>query len=43
VGRLRERPRRRWEDVIQMDLQELGLGNIDSNEMAHDRKGEGHV
>jgi len=37
VGNLRERPRRRWEDVIQMGLQEVGLGSIDWVEMAQDR------
>jgi len=37
VGNLRERPRRRWEGVIQMDLQEVGLGSIDWIEMAQDR------
>jgi hypothetical protein len=23
------RPRRRWEDVIRMDLREIGLGDVD--------------
>ena len=31
------RPRRRWEDNIKMDLQEVGFGGIDWNEMAQDR------
>jgi len=34
VGNLRETSRRTWEDVIQMDLQEVGLGMIDWIEMA---------
>jgi len=34
---VRERPRRRWEDIIQMDLQEVGLGSIDGIELAQDR------
>ena len=37
VGNLRERPRRRWEHVTQMDLHEVGLGSIDLTEMAQDR------
>jgi hypothetical protein len=33
-----ERPRRRWEDNIKMDLQELGLGGgMDWIDMAQDR------
>jgi hypothetical protein len=35
--RLLGRPRCRWEDNIKMDLQELGCGDIDWNEMAQDR------
>jgi hypothetical protein len=31
------RPRRRWEDIIKMDLQEVGCGVMDCIEMAEDR------
>ena len=31
------RPRRRWEDNIKMDLQEVGCGDMDSIELAQDR------
>ena len=31
------RPRRRWEDNIKMDLQELGCGGMDWIELAQDR------
>ena len=31
------RPRRRWEDYIKMDLQEVGCGGIDWIELAVDR------
>ena len=31
------RPRRRWEDNIKMDLQEVGSGCGDWMELAHDR------
>jgi hypothetical protein len=31
------RPRRRWEDVIRMDLREIGLGCVDWIRLAHDR------
>jgi len=31
------RPRRRWEDNIKMDLQEVGCGPMDWIEMAQDR------
>jgi len=31
------RPRRRWEDDIKMDLQEVGCGGMDWNELAQDR------
>jgi len=31
------RPRRRWEDNIKMDLQEVGCGSVDWIEMAQDR------
>ena len=32
-----ERPRRRWEDNIKMDLQEVGGGGMDWIELAQDR------
>jgi hypothetical protein len=32
-----ERPRRRWEDNIKMDLQEVRCGGMDSIEVAQDR------
>ena len=31
------RPRRRWEDNIKIDLQEVGCGGIDWIELAQDR------
>ena len=31
------RPRRRWEDNIKMDLQEMGCGGMDWMELAQDR------
>jgi len=31
------RPRRRWEDNIKMDLQEVGCGGMDCIEVAQDR------
>jgi hypothetical protein len=31
------RPRHRWEDNIQMDLQEVGCGGMDCIELAQDR------
>jgi len=31
------RPRRRWEDYIMMDLQEVGCGDMDWIELAQDR------
>jgi hypothetical protein len=31
------RPRRRWEDDIKMDLQEVGCGGVDWIELAHGR------
>jgi len=31
------RPRRRWEDNIKMDFQEVGFGVMDWIELAHDR------
>jgi hypothetical protein len=43
VGRPEEkrplgRPRRRWEDNIKMDLQEVGCGDMDWIELAQDRQ-----
>ena len=38
------RPRRRWEDNMKMDLQEVGCGGMDWIELAQDRdKGREHV
>ena len=37
--RLLGRPRRRWEDNIKMDLQEVGGGRVDLMELAQDRDG----
>jgi hypothetical protein len=31
------RPRRRWEDKIKMDFQEVGCGGINLIDLAHDR------
>ncbi len=31
------RPRRRWENIIKMDLQEVGCGGMDWIEVAQDR------
>jgi hypothetical protein len=31
------RPRRRWEDIIKMDLREVGCGVMDWIELAQDR------
>jgi hypothetical protein len=31
------RPRRRWEDNMKMDLQEVGCGSMDWTELAQDR------
>jgi len=31
------RPRRRWEDVIKMDIQEVGCGGTDWIELAQER------
>ena len=31
------RPKRRWEDNIKMDLQEVGCGGMDGIELAQDR------
>jgi len=36
-NRLLGRPRRRWEDNIKMDLQEVGYGGMDWIELAQDR------
>ena len=33
------RPRRRWEDNIKMDLEEVGCGGIDRIELAQGRDG----
>jgi len=33
-----ERPRRRWEDDIKMDLQEVGCGGMDWIELDQDRE-----
>jgi hypothetical protein len=33
------RPRRRWEDNIKMDLQEVGCGGMDRIELAQGRDG----
>ena len=32
------RPRRRWEDNIKMDIQEVGCGGMDWIELAHYRE-----
>ena len=37
------RPRRRWEDNIEMDLQEVGRGFEDWMELAQDRTDGGHL
>jgi len=37
--RLLGRPRRRWENNIKMDLQEVGYQGMDWIELAHDRNG----
>jgi hypothetical protein len=36
-NRSRGRPRRRWEDNIELDLQEVGCGRMDWIELAQDR------
>ena len=36
-------PRRRWEENIKMDLQEVGCGSMDRNELIQDRAGGGHL
>ena len=35
--RPRERPRRRWEDNIKMDFQEVGCGDMDWIDLAQDK------
>jgi hypothetical protein len=35
-GRPLGRPRRRWEDNIRMDLREIGFGDVDWIQWAHD-------
>jgi hypothetical protein len=35
--RLLERPRRRWEDGIKMDLREIGWGSVEWIHLAQDR------
>ena len=37
------RPRRRWEDNIKMDLQEVGCGGMDWIELAQNRDICGHL
>jgi len=37
VKRPHRRPRRRWEDNIKMDLQEVGCGGMEWMELAHER------
>jgi hypothetical protein len=38
VGKLEgKRPKRRWEDNIKVDLQEVGCGGMDLIELANDR------
>jgi hypothetical protein len=37
VGNPKERPRRRWEDGIRMDLREIGLGYVDWIRLTQDR------
>jgi hypothetical protein len=32
-----ERPRRRWEDGIKMDLEEIGCGGVEWIHLAHNR------
>jgi hypothetical protein len=32
-----ERPRRRWEDGIKMDLREIGWGDVERIQLAQDR------
>jgi hypothetical protein len=37
VGRPLERPSRRWEDGIKMDLREIGWGGVEWIDLAQDR------
>jgi hypothetical protein len=37
------RPRRRWENNIQMDLQEVDYQGMDWIDLAQDRAGGGHL
>ena len=37
------RPRRKWEDIINMDLQEVGGGCEDWMELAQEGTGGGHL
>jgi hypothetical protein len=37
------RPRRRWEDNIQMDLQEVECGGMDWIDLVRDRDRSGHL
>jgi len=37
------RPRRKWEDNIKMDLQEVGCGGVDWIELVQDRDGWGKL
>jgi len=41
--RTRGRIRRRWEDTIKMDLQEVGCGGMELIHLAHDRDRWGAV
>jgi len=36
------KPKRRWDDNIKMDVQEVGCGGMDGIELAHNRAGGGH-
>ena len=37
------RPRRRWEDNIKMDLQEMGYGGVDSSSWLRIGTGRGYL
>jgi hypothetical protein len=41
--RLLGRPRRRWEDNIKMNLQEVGCGSLDWIQLAQERKNVANV